>query len=50
MISEYLPEHGSVSNIVIYELSPLHHIVGVQLTGGVHVRHDVNADLEYYQR
>ena len=44
MISEYLPEHGSVSNIVIYELSPLHHIVGVQLTGGVDIRNNVNTD------
>ena len=29
---------------MVHELSPLHHVVGVQLTGGVHVRHDVDAD------
>ena len=32
-----------MGNIVVHELSPLHHVVGVQLTGGVHVRDDVDA-------
>ena len=30
---------------MVHELPPLHHVVCVHLTGGVHVRHDVNTDL-----
>ena len=37
-------EEGSVGDVVVHELSPLHHVVGVQLAGGVHVRDDVDAD------
>ena len=33
-----------MGDVVVHELSPLHHVVGVQLTGGVHVRDDVDAD------
>ena len=29
---------------MINKLPPLHHVVGVQLTGGVHVRHHVDTD------
>ena len=36
-------EEWSVGDVVVHELSPLHHVVGVQLTGGVHVRDDVDA-------
>ena len=36
-------EEGSVGDVVVHELSPLHHVVGVQLTGGVHVGDDVDA-------
>ena len=39
------PEHGSVGDVMVHELPPLHHVMGVQLTGGVHVRHDVDTDL-----
>ena len=31
---------------MVHELPPLHHVVGVQLTGGVHVRHDVDTYLK----
>ena len=40
-----LPEERGVGHVVVHELPPLHHVVSVQLTGGVHVRHDVDADL-----
>ena len=33
-----------MGDVVVHELSPLHHVVGVQLTGGVHVRHHVDTD------
>ena len=32
---------------MVHELPPLHHIVGVQLTGGVHVGYNVDADLRW---
>ena len=32
-----------MGDVVVHELPPLHHVVGVQLTGGVHVRDDVDA-------
>ena len=41
-----LPEHGGVGDVVVNELPPLHHIVGVQITRGVHVRHDIDTHLE----
>ena len=31
---------------MVHELPPLHHIVGVQLTRGVHVRHNVDTHLK----
>ena len=37
-------EHWGVGDVVVHELSPLHHVVGVQLAGGIHIRHDVDAD------
>ena len=40
-----LPEERSVSHVMVHKLPPLHHIVGVQLTGGVHIRDNVDADL-----
>ena len=33
-----------MGHVVVHELSPLHHVVGVQLAWGVHVRDDVDAD------
>ena len=33
-----------MGDVVVHELSPLHHVVGVQLTGSVHIRDDVDAD------
>ena len=42
---DVLPKERSVSHVMVYKLPPLHHIVSVQLTGGVHVGHDVDADL-----
>ena len=33
-----------MGHVVVYELSPLHHVVGVQLAGSLHVWHDVDAD------
>ena len=41
-----LPEERGVGDVVVHELPPLHHIVSVQLTGGVYVGHNVDADLE----
>ena len=38
------PEKRSVCEVVVHELPPLHHVVGVQLARGVHVGHDVDAD------
>ena len=38
------PEERGVGEVVVHELPPLHHVVGVQLCGGVHVRHDVDGD------
>ena len=38
------PEQGCVGEVVIHKLAPLHHIVCLQLTGGVHVWNDVYAD------
>lgn len=40
-----LPEERGVSHVMVHKLPPLHHIVCVQLTGGVHVRDNVDADL-----
>ena len=37
-------EERSVGDVVVHELSPLHHIVSVQLTGSVHIRHHVDTD------
>ena len=31
-----------MGDVVVHELPPLHHVVGVQLTGGVHVGDDVD--------
>ena len=45
-----LPEERGVGDVVVHELPPLHHIMGVQLTGGVHVGHNVDTNLKYYQR
>ena len=45
----FLPEEGSVGHVVVHELPPLHHIVGVQLTRRVHVRHDVDTHLDNSQ-
>ena len=50
MDDNVLPEERGVGHVVVHELAPLHHVVRVQLTGGVHVRHNVDTDLEYYQR
>ena len=36
-------EERGVGDVVVHELPPPHHVVGVQLTGGVHVRDDVDA-------
>ena len=44
-INNVLPEERGVSHVMVHKLPPLHHIVGVQLTGGVHIRHDVDTDL-----
>ena len=33
-----------MGDVVVHELPPLHHVVGVQLAGSVHVRHDVDTD------
>ena len=38
------PKKRSVGDVVVYELSPLHHIVSVQLTGSVDIRHHVDTD------
>ena len=38
------PEHRGVGNVMVYKLPPLHHIVGVQLTGGVHIGDNVDTD------
>ena len=45
-----LPEERGVGHVMVHELPPLHHVVSVQLAGGVHVGHNVDADLEYYHR
>ena len=47
MSRSLLPEHGSVGDVMVHKLPPLHHVVGVQLTGGVHVRHNVDTHLEF---
>ena len=45
-----LPEERGVGHVVVHELPPLHHIMGVQLTWGVHVGHNVDTDLEDHIR
>ena len=42
-----LPEERGVSHVVVLKLAPLHHVVRVQLTGGVHVRYNVHTHLEF---
>ena len=37
-------EERSVGEVVVHELSPLHHVAGVRVARRVHVRHEVEAD------
>ena len=37
-------EHGCVSQVMVNELTPLHHIVGVKFTWSIYIRNDVDAD------
>ena len=36
-----------MGDVMVHELAPLHHVVSVQLTRGVHVRHNVDTNLEF---
>ena len=42
-----LPEKRGVGHVVVNKLPPLHHVVGVQLTWGVYVGHNVDANLHF---
>ena len=42
-----LPEERGVGHVVVHELPPLHHVVSVQLTGGVHAGYNVDTHLEF---